>query len=50
MLLEEVPADRFGMPADPVPLAVFLASPAANYVTGGYFTVDGGYLLPDVPF
>jgi hypothetical protein len=49
-LLEEIAADRFGTPADPVPLAVFLASPAANYVTGGYFTVDGGHLLPDVPF
>ncbi|MEF8841693.1 MAG: SDR family oxidoreductase [Haloarculaceae archaeon] len=50
VLLEELHADRFGTPADPVPLAVFLASPAANYVTGGYFTVDGGQLLPNVPF
>lgn len=49
-LLEEVHADRFGTPADPVPLAVLLASPASNYVTGGYFTVDGGHLLPNVPF
>jgi hypothetical protein len=48
-LLEELSADRFGTPADPVPLAVFLASPAANYVTGGYFAVDGGHLLPNVP-
>jgi NAD(P)-dependent dehydrogenase (short-subunit alcohol dehydrogenase family) len=49
-LLDEFHADRFGTPADCVPLAVFLASPAANYVTGGYFTVDGGHLLPSVPF
>ena len=49
-LMEEVHADRFGTPADCVPLAIFLASPASNYVTGGYFTVDGGHLLPDVPF
>ena len=48
-LLTELRADRFGTPADCVPLAVLLASPAANYVTGGYFTVDGGHLLPDVP-
>jgi NAD(P)-dependent dehydrogenase (short-subunit alcohol dehydrogenase family) len=48
-LLDELRADRFGTPADCVPLAVFLASPASNYVTGGYFTVDGGHLLPGVP-
>ncbi|MFC7226960.1 SDR family oxidoreductase [Salinirubellus salinus] len=50
MLLEEIHADRFGQPADCVPLAVFLASPAANYVTGAYYSADGGHLLPNVPF
>jgi NAD(P)-dependent dehydrogenase (short-subunit alcohol dehydrogenase family) len=50
MLLDEIHADRFGAPADCVPLAVFLASPASNYVTGAYYTVDGGHLLPNVPF
>ena len=49
-LLDRIPAARFGTPADCVPLAVFLAGPASNYVTGGYFTVDGGQLLPDLPF
>jgi hypothetical protein len=49
-LLDDLAADRFGTPADVVPLAVLLASDAARYVTGGYFTVDGGHLLPNVPF
>lgn len=49
-LLEERRADRFGTPADVVPPAVFLASPAANYAAGGCFAADGGHLLPDVPF
>lgn len=49
-LLEHLPAGRFGAPADCVPLVLFLASDAASYVTGGYFTVDGGQLLPPHPF
>lgn len=44
-LLVDIPADRFGTPADCVSMTLFLASPAANYVTGGYFLVDGGLLL-----
>jgi NAD(P)-dependent dehydrogenase (short-subunit alcohol dehydrogenase family) len=50
VLMDEIHADRFGAPADCVPLAVFLASPAAHYVTGSYYVVDGGHLLPNVPF
>jgi NAD(P)-dependent dehydrogenase (short-subunit alcohol dehydrogenase family) len=49
-LLDEIPVERFGTPADCVPLVLFLSSPAAAYVTGGYFTVDGGQLLQSVPF
>jgi len=49
-LLSEVVADRFGTPADCVPLVLFLASPAANYVTGGYFSVDGGHLVRGSPY
>jgi len=30
-------------------MAVFLAGPAAAYLTGSYFIVDGGQLLPPVP-
>ena len=48
--LADVPADRFGTPGDCVPLVLFLASDAAAYVTGGYFTVDGGQLLAPSPF
>lgn len=49
-LLADLVADRFGQPGDCVPLVLFLASPAANYVTGGYFTVDGGHLLQQSPW
>jgi NAD(P)-dependent dehydrogenase (short-subunit alcohol dehydrogenase family) len=46
---EDLAADRLGTPADCVPLALFLASDAAAYVTGGYFVVDGGQLLAPTP-
>jgi NAD(P)-dependent dehydrogenase (short-subunit alcohol dehydrogenase family) len=46
----DLAADRLGTPADCVPLTLFLASSAAAYVTGGYFTVDGGQLLAPTPF
>ena len=49
-ILEGVPADRFGVPGDCVPLAVFLASAASAYVTGAYYAVDGGHLLLDSPY
>jgi NAD(P)-dependent dehydrogenase (short-subunit alcohol dehydrogenase family) len=48
-LIEDLPAGRLGDPADCVPLTLFLTSPAAGYVTGGYFTVDGGQLLAPTP-
>lgn len=48
-LLDDIPADRFGAPADCVPTVLFLASQAAAYVTGGYFTIDGGQLLASTP-
>jgi NAD(P)-dependent dehydrogenase (short-subunit alcohol dehydrogenase family) len=41
---EHVPQGRYGQPADIGALAVYLASPAADYVTGQTFPVDGGFL------
>jgi len=37
-----IPAKRFGTPEDIAELAVFLAGPAASYITGQVITVDGG--------
>ena len=38
-----IPAGHWGQPEDLVGAAVFLASPAANYVTGHVLFVDGGW-------
>src|SRR3990172_1276282 len=38
------PMGRFGDPEDLAGAAVFLASPAADYITGQVLYVDGGYL------
>jgi len=40
-----VPLGRIGTPRDVGTAAVFLASPAADYITGAVLVVDGGYLL-----
>ncbi len=37
------PAGRWGTPADMAGIAVFLASPASDFVTGTAIPVDGGY-------
>jgi NAD(P)-dependent dehydrogenase (short-subunit alcohol dehydrogenase family) len=42
MLVERVPIGRFLMPDEISPLAVYLASPASDGVTGQAFAVDGG--------
>jgi len=41
----QVPAGDFGQPEDLGPLAVYLASEAARYVTGAAIVIDGGYTL-----
>ncbi len=40
--LRSLPAGRFGEPEDVASLALYLASPASDYVTGAVFVVDGG--------
>lgn len=42
--LRRTPAGRFGDLSELVGAAVYLASPAASYVTGTILNVDGGYL------
>ena len=42
--MERIPAGRWGDPADIAGAAVFLASSAADYVTGQVLAVDGGWL------
>jgi NAD(P)-dependent dehydrogenase (short-subunit alcohol dehydrogenase family) len=42
---EETLLDRFADPEEIAPLAVYLASEAASYVTGTSVLIDGGYLV-----
>jgi NAD(P)-dependent dehydrogenase (short-subunit alcohol dehydrogenase family) len=44
-VLEHIPADRWGDPADLMGTIVFLASRASDYVNGHILAVDGGYLV-----
>ncbi len=43
-ILERIPTGRWGDPEDIAATAVFLSSPAANYITGTVLNVDGGWL------
>lgn len=43
--LKHIPLRRYGQPDDIANAAVFLASPAADYVTGQTLVVDGGWIL-----
>jgi 2-dehydro-3-deoxy-D-gluconate 5-dehydrogenase len=43
-ILERIPAGRWGQPADLAGAAVFLCSPASDYVHGHVLVVDGGWL------
>jgi len=42
-VLARTPAQRWGNPNDFAGIAVFLASPASNFITGAAIAVDGGY-------
>jgi 2-deoxy-D-gluconate 3-dehydrogenase len=43
-ILDRIPANRWGAPADLQGAAIFLASPASDYVNGHVLVVDGGWL------
>jgi len=43
-ILERIPAGRWGKPTDLAGAALFLSSPASDYVTGTVLTVDGGWM------
>jgi 2-deoxy-D-gluconate 3-dehydrogenase len=43
-ILDRIPAGRWGKPADLAGAAVFLCSPASDYVHGHILAVDGGWL------
>jgi gluconate 5-dehydrogenase len=43
--VDSIPMGRAGEPEEIAPLAVYLASPASSYITGGVFVIDGGYTL-----
>jgi 3-oxoacyl-[acyl-carrier protein] reductase len=45
-LLAQIPAGRLGSPQDVAAAVVFLASPAAAYITGETLNVNGGMYMP----
>ncbi len=44
-VLVRTPAKRWGLPEDLAGVAVFLAAPASDFVTGAIIPVDGGYSI-----
>jgi 2-dehydro-3-deoxy-D-gluconate 5-dehydrogenase len=43
-ILDRIPAARWGQPHDLAGAALYLSSPASDYVTGAVLTVDGGWM------
>lgn len=43
--VERLPIARMGQPEDIAEAVVFLASPAAHYITGQALNVDGGMVM-----
>lgn len=44
VMLRAIPLGRIAKPEEIAPMIAFLCSPAASYITGASFAVDGGYL------
>ena len=44
-VVKELPAGRMAQPQELTGLAVYLASDAGSYSTGGIYTVDGGHMI-----
>ena len=44
-MLKQIPLGSFGQPEDIAEAALFLASPAARYITGQVLAVDGGMVM-----
>ncbi|HEY3932898.1 MAG TPA: 3-oxoacyl-[acyl-carrier-protein] reductase [Verrucomicrobiae bacterium] len=44
-ILKQIPLGKFGSAENIAETALFLASPAANYITGQVLTVDGGMVM-----
>jgi 2-deoxy-D-gluconate 3-dehydrogenase len=42
-VLARTPAGRWGVPEDLAGIAVFLASPASDFITGAAIPIDGGF-------
>lgn len=43
--IEDTPQQRYALPAEIAPSVVFLASPAASFMTGSILVIDGGYTV-----
>ena len=44
MMLQLIPLARVAEPSEIAPMIAFLCTPAASYITGVSYPVDGGYL------
>lgn len=45
MVIEQIPQKRIAQPSELTGIALYLASDASSFTTGGTFTIDGGQLI-----